>query len=148
MPVTAVDHSFVPQSSQVQHMSEWPTVAPAAARCCCTVVIELEMQSWHELHLGSSCRCEFNDLDGSSCYGTIPGQHSSKLRLCSDRLAGCSVFSFTTFAPFLATPQIILHPSPTAAMASSNNPTGFSMKTFTDAATSREWRAKDPWARR
>ncbi|EXJ80547.1 hypothetical protein A1O1_08693 [Capronia coronata CBS 617.96] len=32
-------------------------------------------------------------------------------------------------------------------MASPNNPTGFNMKTFTDAATSREWRARDPWAK-
>ncbi|KAI1617601.1 hypothetical protein EDD37DRAFT_646440 [Exophiala viscosa] len=32
-------------------------------------------------------------------------------------------------------------------MARSTNPTGFDMKTFTDAATSREWRARDPWAR-
>ncbi|KEF61855.1 uncharacterized protein A1O9_03426 [Exophiala aquamarina CBS 119918] len=27
------------------------------------------------------------------------------------------------------------------------NPTGFDMKAFTNAATSREWRAKDPWVR-
>ncbi|EXJ62916.1 hypothetical protein A1O7_03359 [Cladophialophora yegresii CBS 114405] len=32
-------------------------------------------------------------------------------------------------------------------MAPPSNPTGFSMKTFTDAATSTQWRAKDPWKR-
>ncbi|RVX69145.1 hypothetical protein B0A52_06859 [Exophiala mesophila] len=32
-------------------------------------------------------------------------------------------------------------------MAPSNNPTGFDMKALTNAATSREWRARDPWAR-
>ncbi|KIW75676.1 hypothetical protein Z517_10418 [Fonsecaea pedrosoi CBS 271.37] len=32
-------------------------------------------------------------------------------------------------------------------MAPPSNPTGFSMKAFTDAATSKEWRARDPWSR-
>lgn len=33
-------------------------------------------------------------------------------------------------------------------MAPPTNPTGFNMKTFTDAATSPQWRAKDPWAKK
>ena len=32
-------------------------------------------------------------------------------------------------------------------MAPQSNPTGFDMKQFTDASTSKVWRARDPWAR-
>ena len=52
--------------------------------------------------------------------------------------------SYNSLFKGLSTARIFLAQ---ANMAPQSNPTGFEMKEFVTASTSKKWRAKDPWAR-